>query len=219
MAGEYIPVTGAQEGAIEATGGTEEVQSMWGKRRSVAVERTGGYVGMDRFSQGVLKEGGSAGDVSRGGKGSRVAFDLGVDVLPVGIPVGTVVILDEFGWNGVGISAWAGVVGRNGEQDRIMVASNRVEDFRCNTPKEVWGHKDDIRSGVALRTGVAGKGDEVPGEGSKELTPPGKFGLGATVDIEVGGNNIGGEGLVYVGEEIVRKRVLGTDVDSGTGDS
>ena len=98
-----------------------------------------------------------------------------------------------------------------------MVAASGVEDVHRYAAKEVGGGQDDIGSGIGFRSGVLGNGKDVSLEGGKEPMPPPELGGGATMDVEVSGNHVGGEGTVNVGKEVERNRSSGADIDGGAG--
>ena len=105
----------------------------------------------------------------------------------------------------------------HGEKDRKMVTTNGVEDSHCNASKEVGRGQDYIRSGIRFRAGVLREGEEITLQGGEEPMPPPELGGGTTMDVEVGGNHVGGEGAVNVGEEVKRDGGCGTDINGGTG--
>ena len=123
-------------------------------------------------SNDLLKEGRGVGDVVRVVVRKRVAFDLGGDGCPVGIPVGTTVVVDNLG-RGCRARSWRAVVsGCYSEQDREVVATCGIKDVDCDTPEEVGGGNDNIGGGVTFGTGVFGKGKLVPLDRGEELMPP-----------------------------------------------
>lgn len=83
----------------------------------------------------------------------------------VGIPICSVVVVDEFGrgirMRGVGRAA----VLSEGEKDGVVVTAYGIEDFGGEAPQEVGGGKDDVRGGIAGWAGVAGEGNDVAVEG------------------------------------------------------
>ena len=165
VAGECVPVTSSEKRAVEAAGFTKEEDGLWGQGGAVRVDGLGRDMAGDGVRQGLVQEGSSAGDVIRRTDGKVMAFDLGMNGVPVGIPVGAGVIVNKFRRDVRARSKVGMTTMRDGKENRSMVTANEVKDFCGDAPKEVGRGEDHVGNGIGFGSGVLWEGNQVSLEG------------------------------------------------------